>query len=512
VACQDLKINTREAFLCMTTRNYLVFDIGASGGRAVAALFDGERFVTEVVHRFDNRPVRAAGSLYWDVLRLYSEIEISVRKTERMHPEIAGIGIDTWATDHAFIDARGRLLANPVHYRDDRRHAHSEELFRIIPRWELFQLSGLFIMSIWGIFNLFALKVEGASELTSADRCLMIPDIFAWFLTGEMASEYSNATTTAACNQVTRMWEARVLDRLGIPGGIFCPPVMAGTRIGRITSAVRGELGCAAIPVFAPATHDTASAVAGIPAEPRAKTWAFISLGTWAVVGMETGAPLINREVFESGFGNEGGADGGSYLAVNVTGLWIVQQCRERWSADDGAEISWDDIVRASLAAASFRAFIDVDDPVFSAPQADMPAVITAYCQKRGTRVPVARGEIARCAYESLVLRLRSRLDQLERLTGRRIEVLHVVGGGARDVPLCQWIADATGKEVITGPVEATVAGNLIMQMKAAGDVADLAQGRRVVSRSSELGRCHPAEGEQWERAWESYRSLQRRP
>jgi sugar (pentulose or hexulose) kinase len=375
----------------------------------------------------------------------------------------------------------------------------------------LFQLSGIFIMSIWALFNLFALKSDRATELLCAHRFLMMPDLFAWLLTGEVTNEYSNATTTVACNQVTKRWEPRVLERLGIPPGIFSAPTMAGTRIGRINQALREKLECAAIPVIAPATHDTASAVAGIPAVDPARSWAFISLGTWAVVGTETEAPLLSREVFESGFGNEGGADGKSFLAVNVTGLWIVQQCRERWCRVDGAEISWDDIVRASLGAPPFRSLIDVDDPVFSAPQADMPGVIAEYCRNRGETPPSSRGEAARCAYESLVLKLRGRLEQLERITGRRIEVLHLVGGGVGNLPLCQWIADASGKEVITGPVETTVAGNLIMQMKATGEVVDLDQGRHIVARSSHLGRCGPTSGGQWDQAWERFRIMLQR-
>jgi sugar (pentulose or hexulose) kinase len=486
----------------MTTRNYLVFDIGASGGRAVVACFDGSRFNADVTHRFDNRPVRAGGTLYWDVLRLFSEIGIGIQRTLRAYPEIASVGIDTWATDHAFIDAGGRLLANPVHYRDERRHVLSQELFRILPAWELFQLSGIFIMSIWGVFNFYALKVDRAPELARAHRFLMMPDLFAWLLTGEVTNEYSNATTTVACNQVTRRWEPKVLDGLGIPRGIFSAPVMAGTRIGCINQRVRGELECPPIPVIAPATHDTASAVAGIPVVEADRSWAFVSLGTWGVVGMETEAPIISREVFDSGFGNEGGAGGRSFLAVNVTGLWIVQQCRERWCKDDGAEISWDDIVQASLAAEPFRSLIDVDDPVFSAPQADMPGVIAGYCRKRGEAPPSSRGETARCAYESLVLKLRSRLEQLERLSGRKIEVLHLVGGGTRNLLLCQWIADASGKEVIAGPVETTVAGNLIMQMKATGEIADLVQGRQIVARSADLNRYAPMGGGQWGGAW----------
>ena len=486
-------------------RNYLVFDLGASNGRAVVASYDGSRFTLEVVHRFDNRPVCATGVLYWDLLRLYSELRIGIQKAQKAYPDITSLGVDTWGVDYGFIDGAGRLLGNPVHYRDERRNAVADEVYSLMPRFELFRLSGAPILSIMSIFNLYAMKKDGAPELAAGKRFLMMSDLFHYLLSGEAVNEYAGASTTAGFSMIHGAWEARILDSLGIRAELFAPPVLPGTTIGSIRKGVCRELEVSPIPVVVPATHDTASAEAGIPVGPGARNWAFISLGTWGVVGMETDRPVISEAVFEAGWGNEGGAEGKTFLAVNVTGLWIVQQCREKWTKERGAELSWDEIVKMSLAAPPLQSFIDVDDPSFAPVHPDAPALIAEYCRAHGMKPPSGVGETARCVFESLALKLRFRLEQLQRIAGTRIEVVHVVGGGTQNTALCQWTADAGGIPMIAGPVETTVAGNLIMQLKGSGEIAGLSEGRQIVARSSELREYQPADRDAWDAAYARY-------
>jgi rhamnulokinase len=490
----------------MASKNFLVFDLGASNGRAVVARFDGERYTLDVTHRFDNRPVLAAGTLSWDLLRLYSEIKIGIQKSLKAYPSIESIGLDTWGVDFGFIDRKGRLLGNPVHYRDQRRNAAAEEVFRRIPARRLFDLSGIFVLSIMSIFCLYAMRADGAPELASADRLLMTPDLLNYLLTGEAVNEFAQATTTLAFNQRTGKWEPEVLEPLGIPMGLFRPPVMPGTLIGNLQQGVQRELEVPAIPVIAPATHDTASAETGVPVAEAGRPWAFFSLGTWGVVGTETRAPVVTEEVFSSGYGNEGGAEGRNLLVSNITGLWIAQQCREKWMKDDGTELAWDTIVNECLEAPRLASFIDVDDPAFAAVNPDLPRAIVDSCRGRNLPVPSGRGETARCIYESLTLKLRLRLEQLRSFTGRAFDLIHMVGGGTQNGPLCQWAADSTGVPVVAGPVETTVAGNLIMQLKGSGQIASVEEGRRIVSASSETRTYEPRDGSSWDEAYARYR------
>jgi rhamnulokinase len=492
----------------MATKDYLIFDFGASNGRAVVARFDGERFTLDVTHRFDNRPVRVAGTLHWDLLRLYSEMEIGIQKSQKAYPQIRSIGVDTWGVDFGLVDPKGRLLGNPVHYRDERRNAAGAELFRIIPERELFRRTGLFVLSIGSVCSLYAMKRDGAPELAAAGRFLMMPDLFNFLLTGEKSNEFAIATTSLAFDQTAKRWDSEILDRIGVPEHLFSPVVMPGTQIGCLQETVRRELEVPAIPVIAPATHDTASAVAGIPVTDQERSWAFLSLGTWAVVGQETQAPVISDGVYDAGYGNEGGAEGRNILASNITGLWIVQQCREKWMKEDGGDLPWDGVVRGCLEAPRFGSLIDVDDPVFAAVQPDMPRVIAESCVRKGITPPSGRGETARCIYESLALKFRRRLEQLEALSGKQIVLLHMVGGGTQNAPLCQWTADATGVPVVAGPVETTVAGNLIMQLKGTGEIAGLKDGREIIARSSETRSHTPRDSAAWDEAYAKYRRL----
>jgi sugar (pentulose or hexulose) kinase len=486
----------------MARQSCLVLDVGASNGRAIVGLFDGRRFELHETHRFENQPVTTSGTLCWDAPRLLGEIKTGIRKSLAEFPGVASMGIDTWGVDFGLVDGDGRLLSNPVHYRDERRNAAAEEVFRIIPRGELFSLTGAPVLSLMSIFQLFAMRRDGAPALRGGERFLMMPDLFHYFLTGVACNEYTNATLTVAFNTTEKAWENRILDRLGIPRDLFGPPVLPGTRIGTLSSRVCAELEVPPVPVILPATHDSASAEAGIPVREGEGPWAFLSLGTWAILGLETAAPVVTDLVFTAGWGNEGSSEGGSYLAAPLTGLWIIQQCRQKWMKDLGGDLAWEDIVRKSLGVPPMGTFIDVDDPAFASVHPDVPGLIGEWCTSRGLRAPRGIGETARCVYESLVLKFRRCFQQLADIAGTRLELIHMVGGGTKNRTLCQWTADACGIPVLAGPTETTAAGNLLMQLKGLGEIADLRQGRAIVAASSETSLYYPRDTAIWDDAW----------
>jgi sugar (pentulose or hexulose) kinase len=492
----------------MAKKHYLIFDFGASNGRATVAAFDGSRVQMDVTYRFDNRPVIAAGTLYWDMLRLFSELKLGLQASLRKYPDIVSMAIDTWGCDFGFIDRNGKLLGNPVTYRDKPRHDRSPLLYQTLPRKELFQLCAGSTLEIMGLYQLFSFKCDAAPEMREGHRMLMIPDLLNYLLTARPCNEYTDATMALVCNQNARTWEKRILARLGIPDTILGEIVMPGDMIGPIQRQVCEELAITSIPVVAPATHDTASAVTGIPVADGSKNWAFISTGTWSIAGVETPRPIVTDAAFESGFGNNAIADGRNMLVNYITGLWIIQQCREKWVADAGSDISWDEIVRRSDAAGPSTAFIDVDDPAFSLPQADMPGVVVGLCEKHGQSLANSIGAVARCVYESLVLKYRSNLETLEKLTGKKLDFLHLVGGGIQNRTLCQWTADAMGIPVIAGPTETTSVGNLLMQLRCTGEISTLEQGREISLRSSEVARYEPKSRAPWDEAFGKYQRL----
>ena len=489
----------------MAYKNYLIFDFGASNGRAAVARFDGQKFDLETTHRFDNRPVYAAGTLYWDMLRLYSELKIGIQSSVKKYKSITSMGIDTWGADFGLIDKSGKLTSNPVHYRDEKRSIDSASLFKIISREELFKLTGAMVSPIFDLFHLYSLKLQKATEFVNGNIFLTIPDIFNYLLTGKTYNEYTRLTTTIMFNQKEKKLEDSIFERLGLPKGIFPEIIMPGEKIGNISGNVCAELEIEIMPVIAPVTHDTPSAVAGIPVSGKEKNWAFISMGTWCILGLETETPIINNESLEAGFSNEGGAEGLNLFVKNITGLWIIQQCRERWIKDKGSNISWDDIVKASFSAAAFKSFIDVDDTVFSKPQVDMPGVLQNYCRDKGQKIPEGIGEISRCIYESLAMRFRHNLDKLEKFSGKKVELLHLVGGGIQNRLLCQWTSDAAGIVVAAGPVETTSVGNLIMQLKGTGEIKSLEEGRKISLFSSKVIIYEPKDKNRWDEAYSRY-------
>jgi len=489
-------------------KNYLIFDFGASNGRAIVAHFDGKKVTMDVTHWFEHGPVYVTETIYWDILHLFSELINGLQASLSKYPDVRSLAISTWGCDFGFIDERGKLVSNPVTYRDKNRHERSKLLYNVLPQRELFELSAGSTNEIMGIFQLFSFKCDNALELRSGRKMLMIPDLLNYFLTGRACNEYTNATMTLLCNQYERTWEEKILNRIGVSPSILNDLVMPGDRIGEIQASICEQFGIHPVPVIVPATHDTASAVAGIPVIDEGKHWAFISLGTWGIMGMQTDQPIISDQVFSSGYGNNAIPEGKNMMVKYITSLWIIQQCRNRWKNEHVKDLSWDEIVQASVQAKPSKTFIDVDNPIFGLPQADMPKVIQQDCQQRGQEVPESMGEIARCFYESLTLKFRYNLELLEEISGHHLELLHIVGGGTQNKTLCQWIADAKGIPVIAGPTETTSMGNFIMQLKADGEVKTLKEGREISLSSSSIHRYEPGNKSYWDNAYEKFLHL----
>lgn len=491
----------------MSEKKFLIFDLGASSGRSIIASVRDDRFELTETYRFENGPVLAMDTLYWDVLRIFSGVKQGLLVSLKEHGPVDSLAIDTWGCDFGLLDDHGRLIGNPVTYRDVRRHERGDALHEIMPEEELFDLCGGPLDRIMSIYQLFSFKFEGATEYRNARTFLMMPDLLNYMLTGEISNEFTNATMSLMTNQTERAWEPRILDRFGFDRSWFSGLLEPGTRLGPIRGSISEDLGVEPVNVVVPATHDTASAVAGIPvaAGTGAGAWAFISMGTWCICGVEAAAPVISAGARAAGFGNEGGVEGRSMLVRNIVGLWIIQECRERWQKDLNRKVEWGELVTETMKAPAFRSFIDVDDARFGMVQADMPGVVRDFCRETGQPVPESMGEVARCVYESLAMKFRHELATLETLTGQPLEVLHLVGGGIENKLLCEWTAHAAGIPAVAGPTETTSVGNLIFQMKNAGLISSVAEGRELCKNSFDLEYYEPTESAEWKNEYGRY-------
>ncbi len=470
---------------------FLAADLGAESGRVMVGRLDGDRLGLAEAHRFDSRPVPLPDGLHTDVLRIFTEIRAGLAVAARSGGEVAGVGVDTWGVDFALLDASGRLLGNPYHYRDCLGSGILERTLARVPRAEIFDATGIQLLELNTLFQLALLQERGAAELAAAGRLLMMPDLFSYWLGGRAANEYTIATTSQCFDTRAGGWARGLLERLSLPVAIFGEIVPPGTVLGRMRKDVAEETGTGPLPVIAVGGHDTALAVAAVPA--RGRDFAYVSSGTWSLLGAEIDAPCINAASLAANFTNEGGVGGTIRFLKNLCGLWLVQECRRSW-ARGGAADSYDDLAAMAAAAPGFRCLVDVDDPAFAAP-GDMPPRLQAFCRGTGQPVPETKGEIVRCALDSLALKYRHVLATLERILGKRLEPLHVVGGGARNRLLCQLAADATGRTVVAGPVEATAAGNVVMQAMALGELGSLPDARDLVRRSFEIETYDPRPG-----------------
>ena len=481
----------------------LAFDFGASSGRAILGEFDGSRLSLSELHRFSNDPVEINGTLYWDVLRLFFELKQGLLESKKQgHDDIASIGIDTWGVDFGLLDKQGRLLSNPVHYRDGRTEHMMEKAFEIMPRNEMYAQTGLQFMQFNTLFQLMALREQQPELLAQADTLLFTPDLFTYFLTGKKICEYTIASTSQMLNPKTRAWNENVLRALNIKTDMLLPLTPAGTAAGTLSEKIISELGLKSNPaVISVAQHDTASAVMAVPASEE--HFAYISSGTWSLLGSETNTPYMDAAAAELNFTNEGGYNGTTRLLKNIMGLWIIQELRREW-LKQGMDYSFGQMAQS---AEGFKCFIDPDDSLFM-PQNNMSGRIKEYCRRTNQFVPEHPAEIIRCVLESLALKYRMSLEGLEKILDYSLPVLHVVGGGCQNAALNRFTASAIDRPVIAGPVEATAIGNIMCQLIALKAVPDIKTARRIIADSFQSVTYKPENPEKWDEAYKRFKAL----
>ena len=466
---------------------YLAADLGAESGRVMLGTLAGGRLEIEELRRFANQPVELPSGLYWDAFRLFHEIVegLAVAGRER-HLQPAGIGVDTWGVDFGLLAADGGLIDCPRHYRDPRTNGVPERLFESVPRAEVFARTGAQIMSINSLYQLYSMRLAHSASLDNARQLLFMPDLLSYWLTGIERSEVTIASTSQMYDPRARCFASDMLERLGIPSRILGDLIEPGSTLGPLLPRMATATGLGAVPVHAVGSHDTASAVAAVPA--RGDGWCYISSGTWSLMGVETAAPVIGDESYKLNFTNEAGVGGRTRLLKNIAGLWLLQECRRAWAAE-GERFGYEELMQMAEAAGPARAIVDPDD--FLQP-GDMPARIAAWCAGRSIEAPKTKGEFCRTILESLAHRYREVLEGLEGLTHTRIGTIHIVGGGSRNSLLNQLVANATGRAVVAGPVEATAAGNLLVQAIASGEVSGLDETRNIVRRSFPIATFQP--------------------
>lgn len=491
------------------SKYYLAVDFGASNGRGIIAEYNGKKLGFKEVHRFENRPVFAGGTLYWDFLRLFSELKISIGKAFRDYGELSGISIDTWGFDFVLLNREKEVLSNPVHYRDKRTRDIAGKVFRLISREKLYKKTGVMVSEFNTLFQLYSLKLSNSSLLRNSKHFLMIGDLFNYLLTGNIFCEFTAASISQLLNLCKREWFEDIIKILDLPDTIFPEIAYPGTNLESLKNEIRKEIGCGKVPVSLSA-YDTSSEITGIPVSPDLSNteWAYLCCGTWSIVGIVVDEPLITNDGYLAGFGNEGGTDGKYNYLKNIVGLWIIQQCRKKWHMKNGRIIDWDEITARMIASEDKNIFIDVDDRIFEREIYDMPRNIMDYCSKTGQDKPRTIGEISRCFYESLVLKYARSILELENLTGRKFKVLHIVGGGSQNRQLCQMISDCISKLVLSGPAEATISGNLVLQMMASRDIGCIVEGKDIIKASTELHQYYPVDTEKWEIKFERYMKI----
>ena len=482
----------------MTQTHFFAVDLGATSGRTIlGTLSEGSLELRELT-RFANPIIETGGHFYWDIYALYNEIIGGLKVVAREGVEIASIGIDTWGVDFVFVGKDGGLLRNPYCYRDPHTVGMMDDYFRHVGKERVYDLTGIQFMNFNSLFQLYTLHKAKDSALEAAEKILFMPDALSYMLTGEMVTEYTIASTSQMLNPRTKQMEQELLDVCGVQTSQFGRFVFPGTQIGVLSDEVQRQTGLGAIPVIAVAGHDTASAVAAVPA--KDERFAYLSSGTWSLMGVEVKDAIINAESFDKNFTNEGGVEGTTRFLKNICGMWLLERCRKEWAEN----YSYNELIYAALAVPSFRSLINPDAPCFANPTSMIDA-IKGYCRDTGQLVPESFGEITRCIFESLALRYRQVFGYLQQMAAFPIEVLHVIGGGSRNNLLNQFTCNAVGVPVVAGPSECTAIGNIMLQAKAAGVVEDIAAMRRLIADSVETVIFVPEEDAVWDKGYEQY-------
>jgi len=480
-------------------KKYIAVDLGAESGRVMVGTVSADKLALEEIHRFSNRRIEEDGSLRWDFNRLFSEVKAGISKAMRQAgSQVWGIGVDSWGVDFGLVDSDGKLVENPYHYRDRQTNGMMEKAFELVGKRQIYESTGLQFLQFNTVYQLLAMRLSKSAALAKAKRLIFMADLFAYHLCGEVYGEYTLASTSQLMDMRTGQWSKEIFEKLSLPIRIMPDIVRPGTVVGRLTERIASELGCERIAVVAIGSHDTASAVAAVPASES--NWAYLSSGTWSLIGVEVAEAIIIEKTFEYSFTNEGGVENTIRLLKNIMGLWLVQECRRQWQKDR-VELSYAELTEMAKKAEPFAAHIDPDYSEFLSP-GDMPKRINSYLAKTGQATIDDKGQMVRVILESLGFKYALGIERIEEITGRAIDCLHIVGGGIQNELLCQFTANATDKKVIAGPIEATASGNILMQAMATGQVESLAQARAIVGNSFELKEYQPEDAVLWDKQY----------
>lgn len=487
----------------MSGKKFLAFDLGAESGRAVAGILKDGKLELDVLHRFPTGAAPLGNTIYWDQPGIHRELRRGLAAYGAKYgKDLASLGSDSWGVDFGMLDKNGALVGNPVHYRDPRNDGMAEKFFSVVPKRDLMQATGIQIMNFNTIYQLYYMVNNQKHLMDITDKILLMSDLQNYFFCGEKAAEYTLASTTQMLDAYTRDWAHGIIEQAGIPSHILPEVVSPCSIVGQVTQVIAEECGVNQAPVVAPACHDTAAAIAAVPA--LGDDWLYLSSGTWSLLGAELTEPLINERSIELNFTNEGGVDGTIRFLKNIMGLWLIQECKRQWDRE-GEDLDYSTIVKLANDAKPFTAVINPNHSDFVAP-IGMPARIQEFCRKTGQNVPQTKGEIVRTAMESLALIYRQTFEQIEELTGKTYNRLHIVGGGTQNKLLNQFAASAIGKQVKTGPVEGTALGNILMQALALGEIGSLAEAREILIRSCELETYEPeSDRSKWNEAYAKF-------